>query len=167
MRPRLRCRGPLIGAVLLFVFLPGCTAFVQYGSETDFGLGVRGSLPMDRVLGRDEGPGAGALSRLELAGSLSRSWPTAASWTEGSLDALVPLFRLADGGARTYAGAGVHLGRIHPDVADADTETKFGGNLVGGIRFEQRIAPLFEVRASLGGIDQLSALAGVQFFGGN
>lgn len=84
---------------------------MEHGSETDFGLGVRGSVPsvrgsvpMDRVFGREDGRGSGALSRAERAGSLNRSFPASASWTELNADAVVPVIRLGDGAARTYVG---------------------------------------------------------------
>lgn len=163
-RPVRMASAGLMVAFALMV-LPSCMAFVEYGSETDFGVGVRGSVPMDRVFARDDGTGSGALSRVELAGSLSRAFPTDASWTEASADAIVPLIRLGDGAARMYVGGGLHLGRLDPDVGDADT--KFGANLIGGLRFEQRfLAPQFEIRGSLAGADQLKALIGVQLVGG-
>lgn len=120
---------------------------------------------MDRFVPADEGAGSRTLSRLELAGSLQRSWPPDASWTAGNVDGVLPLIRLGEGAARTYVGTGLHLGRLELDGGGSDT--RLGLNLIGGLRFEQRfLAPRFEVRGSVGGIDQLSAVIGVQLVGG-
>jgi hypothetical protein len=154
-------RLPLLAA---FAFLlSGCATFVEYGSETDFGVGVRGVLPMERVVSDD--PGA-LVSRLELAGSFHRGWPAAGSWTEGNLDVFLPLFRLGGEDARSYVGTGLHVGRLNPDLGDSST--KVGANFIGGVRFQQRgFAPFVELRASAGGADQLSGVLGVQFLRGS
>jgi len=153
-------RLPLLAA---FAFLlAGCATFVEYGSETDFGVGVRGTLPLERVVSDD--PGA-LVSRLELAGSFHRGWPTAGSWTEGNLDLLLPLFPLGGEGARSYVGTGLHVGRLNPDLGDSST--KVGANFIGGVRFQQRgFAPFVELRGSAGGADQLSGVLGIQFLRG-
>jgi hypothetical protein len=160
---------PSVGAAalalaLILVSTPGCAVFVEYGSESQMGVGLRGTVPMDRIISREDQAGGGTLSRLEIAGSGHRSWPSDGTWTQGSAEAVLPLFRLAEGQARAYAGAGMHLASFSPDVGDSDTT--LGGNLVGGIRFERRVlAPMFEVRGYVGGTGQLSALAGVHLFG--
>lgn len=153
---------PLALAALL---LPACATFVEYGSESSFGIGARGSVPLGRVLSPEGRMGDAAVSRLELAGSIHRFWPDNADYTEANLDLLLPLFAVGDGAARTYVGGGLHLGRISPDVGE--TESELGVNLFGGFRFDRRaVAPFFEVRGALGGYDQLSAAFGVQLFGG-
>lgn len=149
---------------LILVSTPGCAVFVEYGSESELGVGLRGTVPMDRIISREDAAGGGTLSRMEVTGSGHRSSPSGGTWTQGSAEAVFPLFALAEGQARSYAGAGLHLASFDPDVGGSDTT--LGGTLVGGIRFDRRtLAPLFEVRGSLGGADQLSALAGVQLFG--
>jgi hypothetical protein len=147
-----------------FAFLlAGCATFVEYGSETDFGVGVRGVLPLERVVSDD--PGA-LVSRLELAGSFHRGWPSAGSWTEGNLDLLLPLFPLGGEGARSYVGTGIHVGRLNPDLGESST--KVGANFIGGVRFQQRgFAPFVELRGSAGGADQLSGVLGIQFLRGS
>jgi hypothetical protein len=154
-------RLPLMAA---FVFLlAGCATFAEYGSETDFGVGVRGVLPLERVVSDD--PGA-LVSRLELAGSFHRGWPAAGSWTEGNLDLFLPLFRLGGEDARSYVGTGLHVGRLNPDVGGSST--RVGANFIGGVRFQQRgFAPFVELRGSAGGADQLSGVLGIQFLRGS
>ena len=155
---------PLLTALLL-VLLPGCATFVEYGSETDAGIGVRGNLPLGQVLTAEDRRGAGAISRLELAVSAHHFFPSGADYTEANADLLLPLLRVGDGAARTYAGTGIHVGRLSPDGASSDS--KVGLNLLGGVRFDRPLfAPFFEVRGSLGGMDQLSAAAGFQIYGG-
>ncbi len=151
---------PLLVVTLL---ASGCAAFAEYGSDTGMGLGVRGNAPLDRVIPGETGDGA--LSRMEGAASLHRFWMDNGAYTEANLDVLVPLLRLGDGAARSYAGGGLHLGRFSPDVGNNDT--KLGLNLIGGVRFERRaFAPFFELRGSVGGSDQLSGVVGVQLTGG-
>ncbi len=155
---------PLL-TVILLAFLPGCATFVEYGSETDAGIGVRGNIPLGQVLTAEDQRGAGAISRLELAVSAHHFFPSGADYTEANADLLLPLLRVGDGAARTYAGTGIHVGRLSPDAGGSDT--KIGLNLVGGLRFDRPVlAPFFEVRGSVGGMDQLSAAVGVQIFGG-
>ncbi|TVP55685.1 MAG: hypothetical protein EA351_10110 [Gemmatimonadales bacterium] len=155
-----------IAAILLiFLLLPACATFVEYGSDTDFGIGARGNLPLGQLLTGEDQRGASAISRLEFAGSIHQFFPSGADYTEVNADLLLPLFRLGDGAARSYVGSGIHLGRISPDVGGSDS--KLGLNLIGGVRFNRpTMAPFFEVRASVGGVDQLSAVAGLQLFGG-
>lgn len=150
-----------LSLVAAFAFLStGCATFVEYGSETDFGVGVRGTLPLERIVSEDPGM---LVSRLELAGSFHRGWPSAGTWTEGNLDLLFPLIELGGEGARSYVGAGIHAGRMNPD--EGESRTKLGANFIGGVRFQQRgFAPFVELRGSAGGADQLSGVLGVQFF---
>lgn len=153
-----------LSVALILVSSSGCAVFVEYGSESELGVGLRGTVPMDRIMSRDDQVGGGTLSRMEVTASGHRSWPSGGTWTQGSAEAVFPLFTLAEGQARSYAGGGLHLASFDPDVGSSDTT--LGATLVGGFRFDRRaLAPLFEVRASLGGADQLSALAGVQLFG--
>lgn len=155
---------PLV-ALLLLALLPGCATFVEFGSETDAGIGARGNIPLGQVLSADDRRGAGAISRLELAVSAHHFFPSGADYTEANADLLLPLLRIGDGAARTYAGTGLHIGRLSPDLGGSDT--KIGLNLLGGVRFDRRLfAPFFEVRGSVGGVDQLSAAAGLQIYGG-
>jgi hypothetical protein len=160
-------RRPLcrLSLVLSLLVLPGCAAFVEYGSESSFGIGARGNVPLGRILSPEGRVGDATVSKLELAGSIHRFWPDAADYTEGNLDLILPLFAVGDGAARTYVGGGLHVGRISPDVGE--TSTDLGVNVLGGVRFDRRaVAPFFEVRGALGGYDQLSAVLGVQLFGG-
>lgn len=141
----------------------GCAAFAEYGSETEFGLGVRGNAGLDRVIPGETGDAA--LSRMEGSASLHQFWMDGADYTEANLDVLLPLVPLGGGAARTYVGTGVNLGRISPEVGSSDTDV--GLNLIGGVRFQRRaFAPFFELRGSVGGQDQLSGLVGVQLTGG-
>jgi hypothetical protein len=159
---------PLHSLVLVGVvaFFSGCATYGEYGSETEFGLGVRGNVGVDRFISDEAGAGAGTLSRLELNGSVQRSWISQGRWTEANGDVLLPMIRVGGGAARTYVGTGLHLAQFDPDVGS--TQSDVGLNLIGGLRFEQRtFAPFFEVRGSAFGVDQLSAVAGVQLFGGS
>jgi hypothetical protein len=152
--------------VLLLAIAPGCATFAEYGSEQKFGVGVRGNVALDRVVPGDEGIANATLARLELNGSVHRFFPSEGTWTEANADMLLPLIRVGGGAARTYVGTGLSFGRFEPDVGPSDT--KLGANLIGGLRFEQRtLAPFFEVRGSLGGAEQLSAVLGFQLFGGS
>lgn len=154
-----------LSLVLSVLLLPGCATFVEYGSESSFGIGARGNVPLGRILSPEGRMGDATVSRLELAGSVHRFWPEGADYTEANLDLILPLLSLGDGAARTYVGGGLHLGRISPDVGETDTE--LGVNLLGGVRFDRRaVAPFFEIRGAMGGYDQLSAAFGVQLFGG-
>lgn len=150
--------------VLLLFSLPACATFVEYGSEADFGIGARGNLPLGQILTEEDQRGAGAISRLELSGSLHQFFPSQADdYVEMNADLLLPLIRLGD--ARSYVGTGLNVGRLSPEVGSSDT--KVGINLIGGLRFDRpTMAPFFEVRGSAGGLDQLSVAAGVQLFGG-
>ena len=151
-------RLPLLAA---FAFLfAGCATFVEYGSDTDVGVGMRGTLPLDRIVSDDPGV---LVSRLELVGSFHRGWPTAGTWTEGNLDLLFPLVELGGEGVRSYVGTGIHMGRLNREVGES--RTRIGANFIGGVRFQQRgFAPFVELRGSAGGADQLSGVLGVQFF---
>jgi hypothetical protein len=154
-----------LSSLALLAFLPGCAAFVQYGSDTDGGIGVRGNLPLGQVISQEDQRGERAVSRLEMAVSAHQFFPSAGDYTEANVDLLLPLVLLGDGAARTYVGSGLHVGRFSPDLGGSDT--RVGLNLLAGLRFDRRVmAPFFEVRGSLGGTDQLSALVGVQIFGG-
>lgn len=154
-----------VPTLLLTTLLTGCAAFGAYGGESGAGFGLRGNLPLGRVLSPESGVGNATVSRLELAGSLQRFQPEGTVYTEGTLDLLLPLVALGDGAARTYVGAGVHLGRFSPEVGESRTEA--GASILGGLRFDRRaLAPFAEVRASTGGYDQLSVLVGLQLFGG-
>jgi hypothetical protein len=152
-------------SLTLLFLLPGCAAFVQYGSDTGGGIGVRGNIPLGQVVSTEDRRGGGAISRLELAVSAHHFFPSNADYTEANVDLLLPVLLLGDGAVWTYAGTGLHAGRFSPAVGSSDT--RIGLNVLGGLRFERRLmAPFFEVRGSLGGTDQLSAVAGVQIFGG-
>lgn len=154
-----------LSSLALLAFLPGCAAFLEYGSDMDAGIGVRGNVPLGQVVSREDERGERAISRLELAVSAHQFFPSGADYTEANADLLLPLIALGDGAARTYVGTGLHVGRFSPDVGSSDTNV--GLNLLGGVRFDRRVmAPFFEVRGSLGGTDQLSVVAGVQIFGG-
>lgn len=147
------------------VFGSGCATFGEYGSETEFGYGVRGTLPMERLVSDDAGTLGRSISRLEFSGSVHRSTPGDLTWTEFNADLVRPLFRIGDNAARTYVGGGVMLGRSDLDGVGSDTEV--GLNVVGGIRTTRRaFAPFAEARGSVGGIEQLSLVLGVQLFGG-
>jgi hypothetical protein len=151
--------------VIVTLLLSGCAAFVDYGSESSFGIAARGNLPLGRVLSPEGSVGGATVSRLELAGSLHRSWPDNGTYTEGNVDLVLPLTTLGGGAARSYLGGGLHVGRVSPEVGDDRTE--LGVNVLAGVRFDRRVAaPFFEVRGALGGYDQLSAAVGVQLFGG-
>jgi hypothetical protein len=155
--------------VLATLVLGGCATFAEYDSELDFGLGVRGELPMDRVLTPTGTAGGATVHRLEMAGSLHRFTPGDATVLMGSGDVILPLVRMADGAARLYTGAGVHLGRRSVDVPVQDgggtaSSVSGGATLLGGVRFEhQGVAPFFEVRGGIGGYSSLSAMAGIRF----
>lgn len=154
-----------LSSLALLAFLPGCAAFLQYGSETDAGIGVRGNLPLGQVVSQEDQRGERVVSRLEMAVSAHRFFPSGGDYTEANADLLLPVLMVGGGAARTYVGSGLHVGRFSPDIGDSDT--RVGLNLLAGLRFDRRImAPFFEVRGSVGGTDQLSALAGVQIFGG-
>ncbi len=164
-RARLR-RAIALPAALFLVLVSGCATFAEYGSEQKLGVGVRGNVALERVIPGDEGIANATLSRLELNGSAHRFFPSEGTWTEANADLLLPLIRVGGGAARTYVGTGVSFGRFEPDVGSS--ESKVGANLIGGLRFEQRtLAPFFEVRGSLGGAEQLSAVLGFQLFGGS
>lgn len=156
-------------SLLLFAVvacLSGCATFGEYGSETEFGLGVRGNLGADRFISEDAGAAAGTLARLELNGSIQRSWISQGSWTEANADVLLPMIGVGSGAARTYLGTGLHLAQFDPDIGS--TSSELGLNLIGGLRFDQRtFAPFFEIRGSAFGVEQLSAVAGIQLFGGS
>ncbi len=149
--------------------LAGCATFAEYDSDHDFGLGIRGELPMERILQPAGSMGGATTRRLEVAGSLHRFTPGNATIVVGSGDVVLPLVRMADGAARLYTGAGVHLGRRSVEVPAADgggtsSDLRAGATLLGGLRFEdQRVGPFFEVRGGIGGYSSLSALAGVRF----
>jgi hypothetical protein len=164
-RVRSSARGALalLAAVAL---LPGCATFAEYDSDQDFGIGIRGHLPLERVISTEGTLGEATASRLELAGSLHRFSPGPANLVIGSADLVLPLVAIGDGAARLYTGGGVHLGRL--SVGD-DSDLKAGATLLGGLRFQHRVAaPFFEVRGGIGGYSSLSAMAGLRFFtGGN
>lgn len=150
---------------LVTLLLPGCATFVEYGSESSFGIGARANMPLGRILSPEGGMSNATVSRLELAATVHRAWPDRADYTQGSLDLILPLVAMGDGAARTYLGGGLNVGRLSPDVGESNTE--LGVNLLGGVRFQRRaVAPFFEVRGTTGGYDQLSAAFGVQLFGG-
>lgn len=154
---------PLLLATSLL--LPGCATFVEFGSESSFGVGARGNIPLGQILSPEGRVGDAAVSRLELSGSVHRFWPDRGDYTEGNLDLILPLVPLGDGAARLYLGGGLHLGRVAPDVGE--TSTKVGANVLGGLRFERRaLAPFLEIRGAVGGYEQLSAAFGLQLFGG-
>ncbi len=165
MRPRSTSLPLALTALFFLAALPGCATFVEYGSDTSAGIGVRGNLPLGEVLTSEDQRGTQAISRLELAVSGHHYFPSGADYTEGNADLLLPLIPLGDGAARTYVGSGIHVGRWSPDVGSSDT--RVGLNVIGGVRFDRRVmAPFFELRGSVGGTDQLSAAAGIQIFGG-
>lgn len=154
-----------LSSLALLAFLPGCAAFLQYGSDMDAGIGVRGNIPLGQIISQEDRPGERVVSRLEMAVSAHHFFPSGADYTEANADLLLPLVPLGDGAARTYVGSGIHVGRLSPDLGDSDT--RVGLNVMGGLRFDRRLmAPFFEIRGSVGGTDQLSAVAGVQIFGG-
>jgi hypothetical protein len=156
-------RAPLVLLVALFT-LPACSTFVHYGSETELGFGARAHIPMESLISEDE-EGTRTISRFEFAPSIYRGSPQGANWTEANADFLLPLFRLVEGQARAYAGAGVGVGRLSVDEVGSTTEV--GANIIGGVRFERRtFAPFAEARGSVGGTGQLGVVVGVQLFGG-
>jgi len=164
--PRLSPRTARTGLLLLaaLALLPGCATFAEYDSDQDFGIGIRGQVPLERILSPEGAVGGAATSRMEIAGSLHRFTPGPANLLVASADLMVPLVGLADGAARLYTGGGVHLGRL--SVND-DSDLKAGATLLGGVRFQHRVvAPFFEVRGGIGGYSSLSAMAGVRFFSG-
>lgn len=151
----------LLGATLALA--TGCATFAEYDDDQKFGLGIRGELPMTRVISPEGRMSGATASRLEVHGSLHRFTPGDATLVVANGDVVLPLIPLADGAARLYTGAGVHLGRISSD-GDDDGNLKVGANLLGGLRFEhRRVSPFFEVRGGAGGYSSLSALAGVRF----
>jgi len=161
---RLRRSGMAALVALAALSLPACATFAEYDSEQDFGLGVRGQVSLDRVFSPETTMGDATLSRLEIAGSLHRFTPGAATLLIGNTDLILPLVGFADGSARLYTGAGLHLARLA--IGDA-TDLSVGANLLGGVRFEHRtVAPFFEVRGGIGDYGSLSALAGLRFFTG-
>lgn len=144
--------------------LPACATFAEYDSAQDAGLGIRGQLPLTRIISPESSLGGATANRLEIAGSLHRFTPGASTLVVGSTDLVLPLFPLADGQARTYVGAGAHLGRLSPPSGDATTQV--GVNVMGGVRFDRRtLAPFFEVRGGAGGYGALSAVLGLRLFG--
>lgn len=163
-RGGLRRLGTFAVIAIAALSLPACATFAEYDSDHDFGLGVRGQIPLDRVLSSDGTMGDATISRLELAGSLHRFTPGDATLLIGSTDLILPLVGIADGSARLYTGAGLHLARLA--IGDA-TDLSVGANLLGGVRFEHRVvAPFFEVRGGIGDYGSLSALAGIRFLTG-
>jgi hypothetical protein len=161
-RRPLRAAAPFAAVAALLV--SGCATFGEYDSDHDFGFGVRGQVPLERVFSPEGGLGGATVSRLEIAGSLHRFSPGDDTILIGSTDLVLPLFPLADGQARTYVGGGLHLGRRSFDAGGTDTE--LGANLMGGVRFDRRaFAPYFEVRGGVGGYSSLSAMLGVRLFG--
>jgi len=164
-RVRSSARGALalLAAVAL---LPGCATFAEYDSDQDFGIGIRGHLPLERVISTEGTVGEATASRLELAGSLHRFSPGPFNLVIGSADLVLPLVAIGDGAARLYTGGGVHLGR-RSDGDDSNLEA--GATLLGGLRFQHPVAaPFFEVRGGIGGYSSLSAMAGLRFLtGGN
>ncbi len=155
----------LASVLLLLPLLPGCAAFGAYGSDSRAGFGVRGNVPLGRVLSPESSMGEATVSRLELAASVQRFQPEGTDYTEAGLDLILPLVSLGSGAARTYVGGGVHLGRFSPD--EGETRTEGGASILGGIRFDRRaLAPFGEARLTTGGYDQLTVLVGLQFFGG-
>jgi hypothetical protein len=154
----------LLPLLALAAFLPACATFAEYDSSQDLGLGVRGQVPLTRIISPEGSVSGSTASRLEIAGSLHRFTPGESTLVVASSDLVLPLFRLADGQARTYVGGGAHLGRVSPPSGDTSTEA--GLNLMGGVRFERRaFAPFFEVRGGVGGYSELSAVLGVRLFG--
>lgn len=170
-RPTRPTRKPALLTLALgtAVALAGCATFAEYDSDQDFGLGIRGELPMERILQPSTSVGGATTQRLEVAGSLHRFTPGNATVVVASGDVILPLVRMADGAARLYTGAGVHLGRRSEDLPASEgggtsSSLRGGATLLGGLRFEdQRVGPFFEVRGGVGGYSSLSALAGVRF----
>jgi hypothetical protein len=161
---RLRRSGVAALVTMAALSLPACATFAEYDSEQDFGLGIRGQVPLERVFSPEGTMGDATVSRLELAGSLHRFTPGDATLLIGNTDLILPLVGLADGSARLYTGAGLHLARL--SIGDA-SDTSVGANLLGGVRFEHRaVAPFFEVRGGIGDYGSLSALAGIRFLTG-
>lgn len=141
--------------------LTGCFAFAEYDADRSFGVGVRGQVDLDRVLpmDRDE-DGGGLASRLGVAGGIHLFTPDEGDVLQANVDLMVPLLRLGDGAARSYAGTGVSLARIS---SGDDPSWDPGLNLLGGVQFERRtFAPFFEARGGLGGATTFSAVVGVR-----
>ncbi|TVR62851.1 MAG: hypothetical protein EA422_10610 [Gemmatimonadales bacterium] len=145
----------------LSLAVTGCFAFVEYDADRSFGAGVRGQVSLDRVLptDRDE-DGGGFASRMGVAGGIHFFTPSEGDVLQANADLMVPLIRLGDGAARSYAGTGVSLARTS---AGGDSSWDPGLNLLGGVQFERRtFAPFFEARGGLGGAATFSAVVGVR-----
>lgn len=106
-RAQSSARGAL-ALLAVVALLPACATFAEYDSDQDFGIGIRGHLPLTRVLSPEGSVGEATASRLELGGSLHRFTPGPNELVIGSADLVLPRVAGGDGAARLYTGAGAH-----------------------------------------------------------
>lgn len=129
---------------------------VAAGEDTETGIGVRVEQPVPTVS-----------PRLRLLGSLDFFFPEGIHVDQWDVN-VAALYQLAPERGDTftpYAGAGVNLVRVSSTVfAERESGTHLGLGFFGGLRFAVADLNLFaEVRAEVGGGDQLVLVGGVLF----
>lgn len=127
-------------------------AEVLFGSDTDFGIGARGHVPL------------GTTAPLEVQGGFAIFFPDGPVdyWeVNGNLWYLIETSGSSN--AVPYVGGGLNIGVLDAG-SSFDTDTELGLNLGGGARFEfTNTTPFVEARFVIGGVEQFVFGGGVMF----
>lgn len=140
---------------------PEFGAELDWGSDTDVGLGARVVFPLRAIAPK---------TPLDGIVSFDYYFPSAPSGTDNTFWELngnvVYRFRMSSRSSLApYAGGGLNIGHASTTAAGASSsDTKVGLNLVAGTTFKTRnVTPFAELRGVIGDFDQVVLTGGVRF----
>lgn len=158
----------LLGCCVLLLAVPSTArsqgvAFgpqLSYGTDSDFGVGGRAVLGLSQFYESLEGILSGDYFFVDCGGA-------DCSWIELNANATIPIEISPT--LRPYVGGGLNVARFSVDLDEfgSSSNTEFGLNVLGGLRFGgTSFIPFAEARLELGGGEQFVLTGGVLFGGG-
>lgn len=133
----------------------------SYGSDSDFGVGVRYENSLNRLF---------PSMPLRFIGSFDWFFPDEGGFggvdvTYFEINANVAYaIPMANSPLRPYAGGGLNYARASVEVGGTDvSDSQVGLNLLGGIRFGGKLSPFVEGRFELSGGEQFVISGGILF----